>query len=699
MDALLRPVTDLRGVGSAVAAKLARLGIATLTHLLFHLPSGYQDRTRLTPIRDLIQGQEALVQGKIVDARTLYGRGRFRRMRLVLQEHGFNLNLTFFNFSYAMQKAFAPGVELRCYGRARASARGGGLEIAHPECTFITPNNPPPLSDALTPIYPLTQGISQRQLRQLIEYALQALRKQDLPQLLPLAKIELTAALREITSINLVQALETIHNPPPAIGTSELLNKTHPAQFRLALEELTAFRLVLLREKQGRHQQTAPVLKQADGLGQEFRRALTFTLTDAQEKSIQEIARDLTQPHPMKRLLQGDVGSGKTVVAALAALQAIQAGCQVALMAPTEILAEQHLAQFDKWFRPLDLRIAPLLGRMNAKAKRINGIEIAEGGARLVIGTHALFQEAVVFAKLGLCIIDEQHRFGVDQRLRLHRKGEHMHPHQLLMTATPIPRTLAQTMYANMDLSSIRELPPGRIPCETLLLSAAKRPQLIERIRNQLTQGAQAYWVCPLIEESEHLEAEAAEKTVEALKKAMPEVAIDLVHGRYNADAKQMAMQNFQSGKTRLLVATTVIEVGIDVPTANLMVIENAERLGLAQLHQLRGRVGRGGQQSYCILCYQEPLSAVAKQRLQLIRDNHSGFDLAEADMKLRGIGEILGTRQSGAVEFKIANPIIHRSINAAICELSDQMLHQSKDQQDALIHRWLGSKEQYGAV
>ena len=419
MDNLLRPVTDLRGVGDAVAVKLARLGLSNLTNLLFHLPSGYQDRTRLTPIRDLVQGQEALVQGKIVDTQVIRGRGRFRRMRLVLQDHGYNLNLTFFHFSYAMQKAFATGVELRCYGRVRVPAKGGGVEMAHPECIFISSNNPPPLSDVLTPIYPLTQGISQRQLRQLIGYAMQELKRTELRQLLPLAKIRLTDALQKIVTIHLAQALEIIHNPPSEADTNDLLNRTHPAQFRLALEELTAYRLVLLRDKRGRQRLPAPVLEPVGDLEERFRRALPFALTQGQEQSIAEIARDLAQPHPMKRLVQGDVGSGKTVVAACAALQAIQAGYQVALMAPTEILAQQHLTQFDTWLRPLDIQITPLLGRMNAKAKRIHSLDIAEGTAQLVIGTHALFQEAITFAKLGLCIIDEQHRFGVEQRLRL----------------------------------------------------------------------------------------------------------------------------------------------------------------------------------------------------------------------------------------------------------------------------------------
>jgi len=684
-------VSHLKGIKQATATRLAQLAIYRIADLLFHFPYKYQDRTRLTPIKDLLPDKDVLIEGTIMDSSILYRRKR--SLQLHIKDKSGGAYIRFFYFSAPMRQAFRPGQSLRCYGTPRLGTRG--MEFFHPECSFINPTNPPPLVDYLTPVYPLTEGISQIRMRKIIELALEKARAEGVENLLP--KSMKSTELNELLNISLLEALELIHNPP--IGTQGLIEGTHPAQARLALEEICAYQLALVREKQHSNKQPAYRLASCPNEWEALRQQLPFTPTQAQEDCIKEIAADLNNNHQMVRLLQGDVGCGKTLVAAFAALQAIAADYQVALMAPTEILAEQHLAQFTQWLLPLGYEATPLLGKMSAPEKRKNSQLIASGQTDLAIGTHALFQEKVKFQRLALIIIDEQHRFGVKQRKQLQDKSSHFAPHQLVMTATPIPRTLMQTVFANMDISSIDQMPPKRIPCQTLLLNNKRRKELVERINHQIQQGAQVYWVCVLIEESEHLAAAAAENITEELQKTLPQVKIGLIHGRLKAEEKQMRMREFKDGKIQLLVATTVIEVGIDVPQANFMVIENAERLGLAQLHQLRGRVGRGGKESYCFLLFNPPLSEIAEKRLSFMRDCPNGFEIAEKDLELRGGGELLGIRQSGGLQWRIADITRHRQVIKHIQPLITELLAMPADKQNQLIRRWFQNRDIYGRV
>ncbi|HRY15569.1 MAG TPA: ATP-dependent DNA helicase RecG, partial [Candidatus Competibacteraceae bacterium] len=590
-------ITTLKGVGPKLAERLWRLGLHTAEDVLLHLPLRYQDRSHITPIDQLQPGEEAQIEATVVGSRIS---GNSRRFLLCCLNDGTgDLTLRFFHFSPAQQQwLYQTGARLRCFGEVRAGYTGG-LEMIHPECRRIEPDTPP-VEDCLTPIYPATAGLQQFTLRGLAEQALGYLESAPLlPELLP------SALLDQLKLPSIAEAVRLLHQPPTHVAVAELENGRHPARRRLAFEEMLAHQLSLRRLREQTRRQAAPPLV-SGSLSQRFLERLPFTLTSAQQRVLEEITADLAQPRPMLRLLQGDVGSGKTVVAAVAALRAVETGAQAALMAPTELLAEQHHRNFRDWLGELGLEVAWLTGRLTGKARRLLLERLATGEIQIAVGTHALFQEAVAFAELALVIVDEQHRFGVHQRLALREKGRAggRCPHQLIMTATPIPRTLAMSAYADLDTSVIDELPPGRRPVKTVAAPDHRRDQIIERIRQACRSGRQAYWVCPLIEESEALQYQAATVTAEQLTALLPELRVGLVHGRLAASAKEAVMAAFKAGELELLVATTVIEVGVDVPNASLMIIENPERLGLAQLHQLRGRIGRGSIDSSCVLLY-----------------------------------------------------------------------------------------------
>ena len=689
-------VTQLTGVGPALAQKLERLGIRTVADLLFHLPLRYEDRTRLSRVAELKSREPAQLEGEILGAEIAFG----RRRSLVahFRDDSGEMELRFFHFNKAQQDRLQFGGRARIYGEARYGRRA--MEIVHPEIRWLKDDESAPLGERLTPVYPVTEGLSQLSLRKLVQQALQKLASQELPDLLP------PSLLRDQRLPTLMQALRTVHQPPADIDTVALISGEHPAIVRLVLEELIANQLTFLRLREKARQQRAPVLAPEQKLTKQLLQSLPFSLTGAQTKVLKEIRQDLQQPRPMLRLVQGDVGSGKTLVAAFAALNAIGIGKQVALMAPTELLAEQHLQNFSRWFAPLGIRCEFLAGRVKGKARQQVLDAIQNGEASLVVGTHALFQEGVEFKDLALAIIDEQHRFGVHQRLQLWEKGrngdhpgETQLPHQLVMTATPIPRTLAMTAYADLDNSIIDELPPGRTPVTTVVIPDNRRDDVIQRVRAACAEGRQVYWVCTLIEESEQLQAQAAEATFDLLREQLAPLRIALVHGRMKPAEKQAVMQAFKAHETDLLVATTVIEVGVDVPNASLMIIENAERLGLSQLHQLRGRVGRGSAQSHCVLLYHGQLSAMAKERLAVMRDSNDGFVIAEKDMELRGPGELLGTRQTGVMAFKIADIARDQKRVALAQQLARELMQQAPQQVAPLIARWLGGREGYGQV
>lgn len=682
-------LTTLNGVGPALGKTLARLGLEVVQDLWFHLPLRYEDRTRLTPIRDLIAGKAALVEG-VVEA---VDRGfRFRpQLKIAISDDSAStLTLRFFHFNRAQSEQLRPGTRLRCYGEARFS--GQGMEMVHPQYQRMAKDTTATLDEGLTPVYPSTEGLGQKRLGSVIDKALQRLPEDAQLELIPQslrARLHL-ASLRE--------ALLYVHRPPPDANLAELAAGNHPAQQRLAFEELLTQHLSLKRLRERVREHGAPVLHGAGDLGRRLLGALAFDLTAAQRRVADEVCVDLAKPEPMLRLVQGDVGSGKTIVAALAALAAVECGQQVAVMAPTELLAEQHLRVFRDWLGPLGIDVQWLAGKVQGTARQ-RALQSIAGGAPLVVGTHALMQEGVEFARLALVIIDEQHRFGVHQRLSLRDKGRSAAqiPHQLVLTATPIPRTLAMSAYADLDVSTIDELPPGRTPVRTVLIPSTRREEVIERIRAACIEGRQAYWVCTLIEESEQLEAQAAEVAHAELQAALPGLRVDLIHGRMKAKDKQMAMAAFKAGESALLVATTVIEVGVDVPNASLMVIENAERLGLAQLHQLRGRVGRGSVAASCVLMYKPPLSALAKQRLQVMRETNDGFRIAEKDLELRGPGEVLGTRQTGRMELRIADLARDAHLLPAVHRVGAELLAKHPRLVDALIARWFGAAARYG--
>ncbi len=688
------PVAALRGVGPRIAERLAHLGVDSVQDLLFHLPLRYQDRTRLAPISELRPGDEALVEGEVRAAEI--GFGRRRSLRVWLTDGGVGeLLLRFFHFSGSQVAALQRGVHLRCFGEVRQGPLS--LEMVHPEYQQRGRSDPPPLESALTPIYPTTEGLQQSSWRALTDQALARLDHGDLvlPEWLP------EAVLRCYELPSLRHALRFLHRPPATTPVADLRERRHPAFRRLAFEELVAHQLALRRLRRRMQQVRAPLLAGDGRLRARLLAGLPFSLTVAQRRVAQEIAVDLQRSRPMLRLLQGDVGSGKTVVAALAAVQAVEAGLQAALMAPTELLAEQHRRNLNGWLAPLGIEPLWLAGRHKGRERAEVVARIAEGKTPMIVGTHALFQEDVTFNDLGLVIIDEQHRFGVHQRMQLREKGarDGYAPHQLIMTATPIPRSLAMTLYADLDLSVIDEMPPGRTPVRTVAVPDARRAQVIDRVRDACAQGRQAYWVCTLIEESEALQCQAAEDAARALAPALPGLRVGLVHGRQKAADRESAMAAFASGDVDLLVATTVIEVGLDVPNASLMIIENPERLGLAQLHQLRGRVGRGATESHCVLLYRAPLSRQARERLATLRETTDGFKIAYKDYQMRGPGEVLGTRQTGDMQFRVADPTRDESLLAAAQQAADLILDRYPDHAAPLIARWLSAREGYGGV
>ncbi len=684
-----RAVTTLRGVGAALAERLARLGVARVADLLFVLPLRYEDRTRVVPLGTLVPGTRAAVEGEVQLTEVVY-RGRRQLLTRISDGSGM-LTLRFFYFSGSQQANLARGTRLRAFGEARRGPLG--LEMVHPEYRRLSAAAAP-LEDTLTPIYPTTEGVPQGRLRALVQEALRTLGRAGLPDLLP--RGTLPPGLP-----GLHEALACVHAPPREVRLAELAAGRHPAQRRLAFEELLAHQLTLRLRK--RALKTDPALPLADAGATEarFLARLPFTLTRAQSRALAEVDADLSAAVPMVRLVQGDVGCGKTVVAAAAAARAAGSGAQAALMAPTELLAEQHWRAFHEWFKPLGETVALLSGGQPARARRSALAAIAAGEVRVVVGTHALFQEGIDFAQLALVIVDEQHRFGVQQRLKLAEKGQRAGrlPHQLIMTATPIPRTLAMTAYADLDISVIDELPPGRTPVQTVVVSEERRPEVVARIVAACGAGRQVYWVCPLIDESDELRAQAAEETAAQLTAALPGVRVGLVHGRMPPAAKEQAMLAFKSGKIQLLVATTVIEVGVDVPNATLMVIENAERMGLAQLHQLRGRVGRGTEASSCVLLYRAPLSELARERLKVIRESCDGFEIARRDLELRGPGELLGTRQTGLAQLKVADLMRDADLLPRVQETAEQLLVAHPQAVAALAERWIGAGERYGRV
>ena len=683
-------VTQLKGVGNALAGTLAKLGIHSVQDLLFHLPHRYEDRTRVIPMGSLRIGDVAVVEGEVM--KTDLVMGRRRSLQVTLRDNSGFLVMRFFHFNAAQRNQLTEGSRVRCFGEVRPGR--AGYEFYHPEYQV----NPPPMpagdEATLTPVYPLTEGIQQPRVRGLCQQALQYLDRYPIKDWLP------PELLADYQLPGITEAVKLVHKPPAGAPVPQLVEGRHPAQQRLVMEELLAHQLSLLQvREQIQARQALPLLPTGD-LTERFLEELPFSLTGAQRQVMKEIRQDLSQPLPMLRLVQGDVGSGKTVVAALAALQAIGAGAQVALMAPTEILAEQHYNNFRGWLEPLGIRLAWLSGKVKGKARQEALEAVASGEARVAIGTHALFQDDVKFNRLALVIVDEQHRFGVHQRLALREKGVggSLAPHQLIMTATPIPRTLAMSAYADLDTSVIDELPPGRKPIETIVVPDSRRDDIIERVRSACREGRQAYWVCTLIEESEALQCQAAEVTAQELSERLSDLKVGLVHGRLKAQEKAEVMERFKNGELDLLVATTVIEVGVDVPNASLIIIENPERLGLAQLHQLRGRVGRGHQASFCVLMYHPPLSNNGKARLQALRDSQDGFFIAEKDLEIRGPGEVLGTRQTGLMQFRLADFERDKGWIEPVKEMAPALVKQP-GVAEALVRRWLGENTRYGEV
>jgi ATP-dependent DNA helicase RecG len=683
------PVTRLKGAGPKVAERLQNLGIQSVEDLLFHLPFRYEDRTCVVPIGSLRPEQSAVIEGEVLLADIIFGK---RRSLLCKVSDGTGtLSLRFYHFSAAQKNNLERGARIRVYGEARVGA--SGLEFYHPEYQ-VARTSLPPLEKSLTPVYPTTDGVSQLLLRKLMIEALHILSRQPPRDLLP------ESVMQQQGLPSLQQALHKLHAPLPDDPVDMLLAGEHPSVRRLVIEEMIAHQLGMLSRRAGQRAHQAPQFE-TDSLRASLLDSLPFELTRAQQRVIAEIDADLLIPHPMLRLVQGDVGSGKTLVAACAALSAISAGYQVALMAPTEILAEQHYRNFCHWLKPLGINVAWLVGSLGVKARREANQQISDGIAQVIVGTHALFQPAVCFHRLGLTIIDEQHRFGVHQRLALREKGRigDQVPHQLVLTATPIPRTLAMSVYGDLDTSVIDELPPGRQAIDTVVISESRRPQVIERIRNACMAGAQAYWVCTLIEESEALQASAAELTWSTLQEALPELDIELVHGRLKTQEKAQRMARFAKGEAQLLVATTVIEVGVDVANASLMVIENAERLGLSQLHQLRGRVGRGSEKSYCVLMYSTPLSQTAQRRLAVMRETNDGFRIAEEDLRLRGPGEWLGTRQTGELAFRVVDLMRDEALMEPARQMAEIMQRDYPQHVEPLIRRWLKGGENYADI
>jgi ATP-dependent DNA helicase RecG len=666
-------------ISPATLAKLARLGIHHRTDLLLHLPLRYEDETHLAPIAAVQPGMTVQVQGAVAHSEVVFRPRRTLVCRL--QDNGGELYLRFLNFYPSQQKQLAVGKQIRAVGEVRMGYYGP--EMVHPKCRAV--NDETPLQQSLTPVYPTTAGLSQAILRKLIGNALETLPLDDtLPD----------ALLQKMKLASFADSVRLLHNPPPDISAASLEQRSHAAWRRIKFDELLAQQLSMRVHHRERGKRIAPALASKQHLTAQLLNNLPFALTAAQQKVHAEIGRDLAQPHPMQRLLLGDVGSGKTIVAALAALQAIENGWQAAFMAPTEILAEQHYFKLRDWLEPLGISPVWLSGSLKKKDKAAAAERIAGGDTALAIGTHALFQEQVEFRKLGLAIVDEQHKFGVQQRLALRNKGNE--PHQLMMSATPIPRTLAMSYYADLDVSVIDELPPGRTPVITKLVSDERRDEVFERVRAACLEGKQAYWVCPLIDESEALQLQTAIETYETLRTTFPELNVGLVHGRLDNAEKARAMAAFKAGELQLLVATTVIEVGVDVPNASLMVIDHAERMGLAQLHQLRGRVGRGAEHSLCILLYQQPLSELARARLKIIFESNDGFTIAQQDLQLRGPGELLGARQSGVAMLRFADINADEELLNEARQAADGLLRDFPDAARRHLQRWMANKHDY---
>ncbi|CZG23510.1 ATP-dependent DNA helicase recG [Legionella pneumophila] len=679
----------LTGVGPTIAAKLAKCGIFTIQDLLFHLPYKYQDRTRITPIQDLRSNEWCVIAGHVCKTEIKYG----KRMMLncYVEDKTGVVKLRFFHFNKQQIQALNNSTMIRAFGEVRGF--NNQLEMIHPEYQLIDQESDFQVEETLTPIYPSTQGLTQTRLRQLVKIALEQ-SEHELHQLEWMSEKQ----LQENNFYDLGEAIKLLHNPPPDISLSNLEAGEHPALKRLIFDELLAQQLSMQFARQSRSKLQAPAIFFDNAIHKRFIESLPFSLTNAQQRVFKEISVDLTQSKPMLRLLQGDVGAGKTIIAALAALQAISQGFQVAFMAPTDLLSEQHTNSLSKWLEPIGINVLRLSGKMKTTERKNALAALQDNSCQLIVGTHALFQEQVEFARLGLVIIDEQHRFGVEQRLLLQQKGQlnQLIPHQLLMTATPIPRTLSMSHFAHLDISVIDELPPGRMPITTAVLNQDKRELIIERLQAAIANGKQAYWVCTLIEESEKLQCIAATDTSKKLQEQLSFARVGLVHGRMKALEKEATMAAFKQGEIDLLVATTVIEVGVDVPNASLMIIENAERLGLSQLHQLRGRVGRGNNQSHCLLLYQSPLSQQGAERLKIMRSTTDGFLISEKDLELRGSGEILGTRQTGFRQFKIANLQRDKTLFAILRPIAKQLVLEKTAIARQITQRWLGNFEQF---
>ncbi len=692
MSILQRSVKELRGVGEQIAIRLEKIQIKTLQDVLFHLPTKYVDRTRVYPLSTLRVEDTVVVEG-VIEKVSVVPRPR-RNLIIKIKDASGNAEIRFFHFNTSQQEQLSPGRMMRCFGQVRFGR--AGLQFIHPEYKVFDPGQILPVEEYLTPIYPTTEGISQKLLQGLVKQAITLLHPiQQSLEILP------EYICNQLKFEPLVDCLQNIHFPTPDFHAQVLNDAQHPAQRRLAFEELLAHHLSLRQKRNFQQSELAYSIIHKHEYAQRLLKALPFQLTKAQQHCIATIKNDLSRSYPMLRLVQGDVGSGKTLVAVMAALAVIEAGYQVAFMAPTDILVEQHYINIKNWFGPLNLEVACLSGKLNAKHKNVIIENIATNKVNIVVGTHALFQQQIQFHNLALVIIDEQHRFGVAQRLALHDKGvdQKINPHQLILTATPIPRTLAMTFYADLDYSVIDELPPGRKPITTVMIGSDRRNEILERISDICSQGQQVYWVCTLIEESELIDCTPAEVALEQLQQQLPTLKIALVHGKLKSDLKEQIMRDFKNGNIDLLVATTVIEVGVDVPNASLMVIENPERLGLAQLHQLRGRVGRGNKQSFCVLLYKKPLGQKAMQRLQFIRDSQDGFAIAEFDLKLRGPGEVFGTKQSGLASLRIADLMRDKDLLPKVNAAAEVILREYPNVIPKLLQRWIRDQIEYATV
>ena len=682
MPSISDPIISIKGLGKKTSDRLNQLGIHTLEHLVFHLPTRYQDKTSITPLSDAGIHDEILIEATIDRIEVIPSRQR-QLLCYLSDNQNHRILLRFFHFNQYQKQALIRGETMQCFGEIKIGRKG--LEMHHPEYRIITQNQSPLLEPTLTPIYPLCSGISQNKMKQWVNYSLEVLKISQLD--------DYFEKITQQSMPSLKSSLMLLHHPEKDEDLSKIESFKHISQQRLIIEELATHRLSLLKTKKARKGKKTNAFILNNTLSDQLLNSIDFNLTNAQSRCIKEINDDLASSEPMLRLLQGDVGSGKTIVAVFALIQAVENNFQAAIMAPTEILARQHLQNFTQYLESLNIQIAYLSGSQNTQERREQLSLIESGKAKVVIGTHALFQDSVNFKDLSLVIIDEQHKFGVHQRLSLTKKANNT-PHQLVMTATPIPRSLTMSAYADLDTSIIDELPPGRQAVETIALSNLRRDELISKMRKISNEGRQIYWVCTLIEESEALRAESAEKTFKYLKDHLKDLTVVMIHGRLTKAEKESIMKDFENGRINLLVATTVIEVGVNVPNASLMIVENAERLGLAQLHQLRGRVGRGSEKSICILMYQSPLSDYAKERLDILRQSNDGFMIAQKDLELRGPGEILGTQQTGIASMKIANIVRDAYLLKEAGYYSSKMLEANLDSQNALINRWIDEEK-----